>query len=50
MLGIDPRVWKSAQEDNPDPFNMIPIPLLGPYELDHRIEAQQVCKFNFQQA
>lgn len=35
-------MWKKAQEDNPDPENMIPIPLLGPDALKNRLEAQQV--------
>lgn len=41
-LGIDPRVWSKAQEDNPDPRLMIPIPLVGPEALKSRIEWQEV--------
>ncbi|CAL8115257.1 unnamed protein product [Orchesella dallaii] len=38
--GVDPRVWKKAQEDNPDPANMIPFPLIGPAALKQRLDVQ----------
>ena len=42
VLGIDPRVWRKAQEDNPDPVNMIPTPMIGLESLKTRISWQQV--------
>lgn len=27
--GIDPRMWKQAQIDNPDPHEFIPVPIMG---------------------
>jgi hypothetical protein len=40
-VGIDPRVWSKAQEDNPDSNSMIPIPLVGVDALKNRIEWQE---------
>ncbi|ODM91325.1 DBH-like monooxygenase protein 1 [Orchesella cincta] len=39
--GMDVRVWKKAQEDNPDPENMIPFPLIGAEALKKRLDAQK---------
>lgn len=27
--GIDPRMWKQAKQDNPDPKKFIPVPIIG---------------------
>lgn len=27
--GIDPRLWKQAIQDNPDPTKLIPVPIVG---------------------
>lgn len=27
--GMDLRLWKQAQADNPDPENYIPVPIIG---------------------
>lgn len=27
--GMDMRLWKQAQADNPDPANYIPVPIIG---------------------
>ena len=29
ILGMDMRLWKQAQADNPDPENYIPVPIIG---------------------
>jgi len=42
FTGIDPRVWRQAQEDNPDPVNMIPQAIVGLDALRARQEWQQV--------
>ncbi len=38
--GIDPRLWKQAQLDNPDPKKLIPVPLIGFKALQQRIACQ----------
>ncbi len=38
--GIDPRLWKQAQLDNPDPKSLLPIPLMGFKALQQRIQCQ----------
>ena len=39
-LGIDPRLWKQAQLDNPDPKKLIPVPMIGFKDLQTRIGRQ----------
>ncbi|CAO1315005.1 unnamed protein product [Diamesa hyperborea] len=39
--GIDPRMWKQAIVDNPDPKRFIPVPLVGFNELKWRITCQE---------
>jgi len=34
--GIDPRVWIKAQQDNPNPSSMIPVPILGTQALKNK--------------
>ncbi len=38
--GIDPRLWKQAQMDNPDQKTLLPIPLIGFKALQQRILCQ----------
>ncbi|XP_071500029.1 nucleoporin p54-like [Diadema antillarum] len=40
-LGYDPRLWRQAQLDNPDPERLIPVPLVGFDVLKTRLEYQQ---------
>jgi hypothetical protein len=42
ILGIDPRVWQQAQEDNPDVNTMIPTSLVGVEALKSRLDWQEV--------
>ncbi|GAB0087985.1 NUP54 [Sergentomyia squamirostris] len=39
--GIDPRMWRQAIEDNPDPTSLIPIPMIGFQELKWRTKCQE---------
>ncbi|KAJ6635578.1 putative nucleoporin Nup54 [Pseudolycoriella hygida] len=39
--GIDPRMWKQAKHDNPDPKKFIPVPIIGFSELNWRIKCQE---------
>lgn len=39
--GIDPRMWKQAKLDNPDPAKFIPVPMMGFHELRWRIKCQE---------
>ena len=39
--GIDPRLWKQAQDDNPNPKVYIPVPLLGFKSVMQRIKMQE---------
>lgn len=39
--GIDPRMWKQAIDDNPDPTKFIPVPMIGFQELKWRITCQE---------
>lgn len=39
--GIDPRMWKQAKQDNPDPKKFIPVPIVGFSELNWRIKCQE---------
>lgn len=39
--GIDPRMWRQAIADNPDPKKFIPVPLVGFNELKWRITCQE---------
>lgn len=39
-FGYDPRLWRQAQLDNPDPDNLIPLPLVGFETLKSRLEQQ----------
>lgn len=38
--GIDSRIWKQAQAENPDPENFIPIPLIGFGDLVRHLHLQ----------
>lgn len=44
--GIDARIWKQAQSENPDPDNCIPIPLIGFGDLVRHLHLQ-VLFLNF---
>lgn len=39
--GIDPRLWRQAIQDNPDPEKLIPVPITGFNELKWRIKCQE---------
>lgn len=39
--GIDPRMWRQAIEDNPDPTRLIPVPMIGFQELKWRTKCQE---------
>lgn len=41
FLGIDPRLWKQAQLDNPDPEKYIPVPMIGFGEVRWRMKCQE---------
>ncbi|CAD0195613.1 unnamed protein product [Chrysodeixis includens] len=38
--GMDKRLWKQAQADNPDPENYIPVPIIGFTEIKFRSRCQ----------
>ncbi|XP_041974381.1 probable nucleoporin Nup54 [Aricia agestis] len=38
--GMDMRLWKQAQADNPDPANYIPVPIIGFSEIKFRAKCQ----------
>ncbi|CAH2100157.1 unnamed protein product [Euphydryas editha] len=38
--GMDMRLWKQAQADNPDPENYIPVPIIGFSEIKFRARCQ----------
>lgn len=38
--GMDMRLWKQAQADNPDPENYIPVPIIGFTEIKFRARCQ----------
>ncbi|XP_059613938.1 probable nucleoporin Nup54 [Phlebotomus argentipes] len=40
--GIDPRMWRQAIQDNPDPTRLIPVPVIGFQELKWRTKCQEV--------
>ncbi len=40
--GIDARIWKQAQAENPDPDNFIPIPLMGFGDLVRHLHLQVI--------
>ncbi|XP_043512011.1 nuclear pore complex protein Nup54 isoform X2 [Frieseomelitta varia] len=37
---IDPRLWKQAQLDNPNPELYIPVPMIGFQQVKHRLKCQ----------
>jgi nuclear pore complex protein Nup54 len=39
--GIDPRMWRQAIADNPDPKKFIPVPLVGFSDLKTRLTCQE---------
>lgn len=39
--GVDPRLWKQAQLDNPDSKSLLPVPLVGFKALQSRIKRQE---------
>lgn len=39
--GIDPRLWRQAINDNPDPSKFIPVPMVGFGDLKWRIKCQE---------
>ncbi|XP_055920454.1 probable nucleoporin Nup54 [Eupeodes corollae] len=39
--GIDPRMWRQAKLDNPDPKKFIPVPMIGFHDLKWRIKCQE---------
>ena len=46
--GIDPRLWKQAQLDNPDPKKLIPVPMIGFRALQQRILCQEQLSKTFE--
>ena len=38
---IDPRLWKQAQLDNPNPEMYIPVPMIGFHQVKHRLKCQE---------
>jgi len=40
--GIDPVIWEQAKRDNPDPKNLIPVPMIGFTELRNRLQHQEL--------
>jgi nuclear pore complex protein Nup54 len=40
-VGIDPRLWKQAQLDNPNPEKYIPVPMIGFGEVRWRMKCQE---------
>ena len=44
--GIDARIWKQAQSENPDHDNFIPIPLIGFGDLVRHLHLQVILKFS----
>jgi len=45
--GIDARIWKQAQSENPDPDNCIPIPLIGFGDLVRHLHLQVLILNSF---
>ena len=41
ISGIDPRLWKQAQLDNPHPEKYIPVPMIGFEEVRWRMKCQE---------
>ncbi|CAD5114281.1 DgyrCDS3424 [Dimorphilus gyrociliatus] len=41
IAGLDPLLWQQAKLDNPDPENLIPVPMIGFGELRNRMECQE---------
>lgn len=41
FVGIDPRLWKQAQLDNPNPEKYIPVPVIGFGEVRWRMKCQE---------
>jgi len=39
--GIDPRLWKQAQLDNPDSDNLLPVPIIGFSDIRWRAKCQE---------
>lgn len=39
--GIDPRIWKQAIQDNPNPDKLIPVPMIGFKEVRWRMQCQE---------
>ncbi|XP_075166933.1 nuclear pore complex protein Nup54 isoform X2 [Haematobia irritans] len=39
--GVDPRMWRQAKLDNPDPSKFIPVPMIGFNDLKWRIKCQE---------
>lgn len=39
--GIDPRLWKQAIQDNPNPEKFIPVPMIGFKEVRWRMQCQE---------
>ncbi|XP_071787665.1 nuclear pore complex protein Nup54-like [Asterias amurensis] len=40
-LGYDPRLWRQAKLDNPDPEKLVPVPMVGFHTLKSRLENQE---------
>ncbi|XP_012253985.2 nuclear pore complex protein Nup54 [Athalia rosae] len=38
---IDPRLWKQAQLDNPNPEKYIPVPMIGFNQVQYRLKCQE---------
>ncbi|XP_057340527.1 nuclear pore complex protein Nup54 [Microplitis mediator] len=38
---IDPRLWKQAQLDNPNPETYIPVPMIGFQQVKYRLKCQE---------
>lgn len=41
IKGFDARLWKQAQDDNPMPDKLIPVPLIGFADVRWRMKCQE---------
>lgn len=47
QTGMDQRLWKQAQADNPDPENYIPVPMIGFSEVSWENQPEYKSSFTF---
>ena len=41
VTGIHPFLWQQAKLDNPDPDNLVPVPMIGFKALHQRLKHQE---------